>query len=412
MLKYWIWLCLCKGIGPRMALCVLNYFGTPDRAYYADDAEYALVPDLTKAQIKGLQNKDLKEAEKILDNCAKLGIHILTYQDAAYPERLRNIPDPPIVLYYKGSIPNVDDTPTIAMVGARKATPYGLLHAKRFGYQLSAGGAIVVSGMARGIDTLSLEGALTAGTPVIGVLGCGIDRIYPPENGALYQDVIAHGWLISEYPPGTPPDARNFPVRNRIMSGLSTGVLVVEAGARSGSLITASRALEQGRDVFAIPSNIGVEVGEGNNRLLREGAILVTSGQDILQEYIHQFPDRIHMRTGGDNLTLLPRDLQRAEEKTLPNVAQKIDHPQAGDKKSVDKNLNRSYIDLEAKKDELSHDEWALASQLSAHPIHVDELIEASGLSAAQALSALTLLELKGIAVRMPGRRYELALKK
>ena len=253
---------------------------------------------------------------------------------------------------------------------------------------------------------------MTAGTPVIGVLGCGIDRVYPPENGALYQDVIAHGWLISEYPPGTPPDGRNFPVRNRIMSGLSTGVLVVEAGAKSGSLITASRALEQGRDVFAIPSNIGVEVGEGNNQLLREGAMLVTSGQDILQEYIHQFPEQIHMRTGGDNLTLLPRDLERAEEKTLPNVAQKIDHPHAGDKKSVDKNLNRSYIDLEAKKDELSADEWAVASQLSPKPIHVDELIEASGLSAAQALSALTLLELKGIAVRMPGRRYQLALKK
>lgn len=412
MLKYWIWLCLCKGIGPRMALNVLRYFGSPEKAYYADEAEYSLVPELTKVQISALKNKDLREAEKILASCARLGIQILTYQDAAYPERLRNIPDPPMVLYYKGTIPNVDDTPTIAMVGSRKATPYGLVHAKRFGYQLSSGGAIVVSGMARGIDTLSLEGALTGGTPVIGVLGCGIDRIYPPENGGLYQDVIAHGWLVSEYPSGTPPDARNFPVRNRIMSGLASGVLVVEAGPKSGSLITASRALEQGRDVFAVPSNIGVEVGEGNNQLLREGAILVTSGQDVLQEYIHQFPDRIRIRAGGDNLTLLPRDLQRADGSPMPKVAENVSHPMPSDKKSVDKNSNPSYIDLEAKKDELSGDEWAVASHLSAKPIHVDELIEQSRLSAAQALSALTLLELKGIAVRMPGRRYRLAEKK
>ena len=412
MLKYWLWLCLCKGIGPRMALNVLRFFGTPEKAYYADEAEYALVPELTKVQIKGLKNKDLREAEKILEKCARLGIQLLTYQDATYPERLRNIPDPPIVLYYKGSIPNVDDTPTIAMVGSRKATPYGLLQAKKFGYQLSSGGAIVVSGMARGIDTLSLEGALTGGTPVIGVLGCGIDRIYPPENGGLYRDVIAHGCLMSEYPPGTPPDGRNFPVRNRIMSGLATGVLVVEAGPKSGSLITASRALEQGRDVFAVPSNLGVEVGEGNNQLLREGAILVTSGQDVLQEYIHQFPDRIHLRTGGDNLTLLPRDLERSDLSSGLKVAQNVSHPSPSDKKSVDNGTNRSYIDLEAKKEELSADEWAVASHLSANPIHVDELIEESRLSAAQALSALTLLELKGIAVRMPGRRYQLGEKK
>lgn len=409
MLKYWLWLVGCKGIGPRMALSVLTYFGSPEQAYFADEAEYAMIPELTRAQIAGLRQKDLSECEKILDDCARLGIHILTYQDAAYPERLRNIPDPPMVLYYKGTIPPVDDTPTIAMVGSRKATPYGLLQAKKFGYQLSSCGAIVVSGMARGIDTLSLEGALTAGSPVVGVLGCGIDRIYPPENGGLYRDVIAHGCLLSEYPPGTAPDARNFPVRNRIMSGLANGVLVVEAGPKSGSLITASRALEQGRDVFAIPSNLDVEVGEGNNRLLREGAILATSGQDVLREYIHQFPERITLRAGGENLTLLPRDLERSEEKRVPKVAQTATFPGGTDKKSVDNGTNRSYIDLEAKKEELSQDEWAVASLLSAKPVHVDELIESSQLTAAQALSALTLLELKGIAVRMPGRRYQLA---
>lgn len=409
MLKYWLWLIGCRGIGPKMALNILTCFGSPEKAYFADEAEYVLVPELGRTQIDGLMKKDLSQAERILEECAKHGIHILTYQDAAYPERLRNIPDPPVVLFYKGTIPNVDDTPTIAVVGSRKATPYGLLQAKKFGYQLSAGGAIVVSGMARGIDTLSLEGALTAGTPVIGVLGCGIDRIYPPENGGLYKDVVTHGCLLSEYAPGTPPDGRNFPVRNRIMSGLSNGVLVVEAGSRSGALITASQALEQGRDVFAIPSNLDVKVGEGNNQLLREGAILVTSGQDVLREYAHQFPERITLRTGGDNLTLLPRDLQRVEAVPTQKVAQTVTIPVGTDKKSVDNGTNRSYIDLEARKEELSPDEWTVASQLSVKPIHVDELIEASQLTASQALSALTLLELKGIAVRMPGRRYQLA---
>ncbi len=412
MLKYWLWLVSRRGIGPRTLLEILTYFGTPEAAYFADPAEYALVPELTKAQQQALLEKDLHEPERILEECSQKRIRILTYQDAAYPERLRAIADPPLVLYYQGRIPDVDNTPTIGVVGARSATAYGLLQAKKFGYQLGSCGAIVVSGMARGIDTLSLEGALTAGSPVIGVLGCGVDRVYPPENRSLYRDVAAYGCLISEYPPGTPPEGRNFPIRNRIISGLSVGVLVVEASAKSGALITAARALDQGRDVFAVPSNLGVDVGEGTNRLIRDGAILATCGWDVLREYTAIFPDKILPQGKADNLSLLPRDLKRSGEISEKRSGSASAVPADSVKNSVDNPPGKSYIDLNEVRQTLTPDELALAQLLSPQPVHIDELIESSQLPASAALAALTLLELKHVALRLPGRRYRLAEKK
>ena len=401
MLKHWLWLSTLRGLGRKGMLRVLETFQTPEAAFLADRAECSLVPELTAAQVDALQNKDLSRPLQILRTCEEQGIQLLTYQDAAYPERLRAIDDAPILLYYKGRLPDLDSVPAIGVVGARQASAYGLLQAKRFGYQLSAGGAIVVSGMARGIDALSMEGALSAGSPVIGVLGCGVDVVYPAENRALYRDVAANGCLISEFEPGTPPNGQNFPVRNRIISGLCNGVLVVEAGKRSGALITANRALEQGRDVFAIPSNLGVDVGEGTNQLLRDGAILVMDAWDVLKEYAAQYP--VLRRPGKTDLELMPRDLERSAE-TKPEPAKNSKTP-------VDKPEKAAYIDLESLRGTLSEDEWAIAQRLSDKPVHVDTLIEDSGLAASQALAALTLLELKQIAARLPGRRYTLAQK-
>ena len=407
MLKHWIWLAERKGVGLRTALRVQAHFETPERAYFADRAELALVDGLTERQREALMDKDLTAAEQILEICERKQIRLLTMQDAAYPERLRNIPDPPLVLYYRGSIPDVDSRPTICIVGSREATAYGLLQAKKFGYQLGSAGVIVVSGLARGVDTFGMEGALTADAPVIGVLGCGVDVVYPAESRGLYKDVETRGWLISEFPPGTRPEAKNFPVRNRIMSALSVGVLVVECARKSGALITAQRALEQGKDVFAIPSNLGVAGGEGSNQLIRDGAIMVTCAQDILSEYVLQFPGRLTPTAAGEDLTLSQHDLQRSAGREK-RIAEPVRTPAVSGKISIDKKSGTSYIDVNNCKDSLSADEWQLAQQLTQEPKHVDDLIEAAQLPASRALAALTLLELKGIAARLPGRRYGL----
>ena len=189
-----------------------------------------------------LEDKDLTEPRRILSECHRKSIHILTWQDAAYPARLRSIDDPPLLLYYQGTLPDIDAEPVIAMVGTRHASLYGLQQGKMLGYQMGRLGAIVASGGADGVDTVCLTGALTAGGPVIAVLGCGVDVAYPAKNRGLFEDIRYHGCLISEFPPGTPPYPDNFPVRNRILSGISVGVVVVEAPEKSGALITASRA--------------------------------------------------------------------------------------------------------------------------------------------------------------------------
>ena len=255
MLKYWIWLSTREGVSNVQALSLLSRLGSAAAIYQAD--EDALKDADGRSVPASLLDKSLTGAEIILQQCYQKNIHVMTIQDAQYPARLRVISDPPIVLYYKGVFPAIDTSPVIAMVGTRKASAYGLMQAKRLGYQVAKSGGIVVSGGADGIDTMCLTGALTADRPVIAVLGCGVDVVYPAGNRVLFEDIAAHGCLLSEYPPQTPALGSHFPVRNRIISALSLGVVVVEAPKRSGALITANRALEQGRDVFTVPGNVG-----------------------------------------------------------------------------------------------------------------------------------------------------------
>ncbi len=219
---------------------------------------------------------------------------ILTMQDAAYPNRLRGIYDPPVLLYGRGALPLFDEEAAIAVVGTRSCTPYGVAVAEEFGYEMAKQGALVVSGMARGIDAAAQRGALRAGGLTAAVLGGGVDVVYPAENRRLYEDIAAVGVLLSEYPPGTEPRSGHFPVRNRIMSGLTLASVVVEAPPRSGALITAHLALDQGRDVFAVPGPITAEASRGCNELIREGAGLASCAWDILGEYEARFPLRLH----------------------------------------------------------------------------------------------------------------------
>ena len=244
-LNYWLWLTGRAGLSAAQRQELLNSFGTPEHIYCADPKEYALRPDLSPVARSALEDKRLDEAELILEQCAKLGISLLTVQDAHYPDCLKNIPDPPPVLYYKGKLPDFDRELTIGMVGAREPSPYGERMAQQLGLDLARAGAVVVSGIAQGIDSQSLKGALIGGGTVVSVLAGGIDKIYPWESRFLYEDVAAAGALISEYPPGTPHRGGHFPVRNRIISGLSDGVVAVEGKERSGTMITMELALEQ-----------------------------------------------------------------------------------------------------------------------------------------------------------------------
>ena len=417
MLVHWIWLSTRAHVSDRVKVELVRHFQDPEAVYFADPGSFSHIEGLREEGKAALLDKDLGEAEKILRQCQRESLSILTYQDAAYPARLKNISDPPIVFYYKGKLPDFDGSPLIGVVGTRKASAYGMNAAKKLGYQIARCGGIVVSGMAFGIDGMATRGALTAGMPAVGILGCGADVVYPPSNRGLFADMEQYGCLLSEFVPGTPPLARNFPKRNRIISGLSCGVLVVEAPEKSGALITAQLALDQGRDVFVVPGNIDVDTFVGSNRLLRDGAVAISSGWDIMSEYEQQFPDKIHkfdtpLRQKADDRNPY---FSTQPEKNEPKVAQKAQllgkikvSKQNDDKKVIDNGEASPYSDLEDKLPPLLPDEQKIVSALTHEPRAVDDVIAETGLPTAKMLATLTLLQVKGIVKQHPGKRISL----
>ncbi len=415
-MRYWVWLTTLPGLSLSGQLRLLDTFGTPREVFLADGEALEQVEGLTQRERQQLELRDLRQADRVLEDCREHRIHILTMQDAAYPLRLRAIQTPPPVLYYKGELLAFDTLPVVAVVGARNASGYGLATAKRMGYQLGLCGGAVVSGAAKGVDSLALEGALSAGAPVAAVLGNGLDIVYPSGAQGLYRDVEAHGCLISEFVPGTRPLAGNFPRRNRIMSGLSLGVLVVEAAQKSGSLITAEYALEQGRDLYAVPGNLGQSHSVGSNRLIQEGATLATTGWDVLRVYQPQFPERLRRREGGGRLALTPEEAVpgQTEAPILPNPAEnpgKEAQVPGKTEKRIDNEPKRNYIDLQQVVKTLTQDERKLVEVLRGGQLHVDDIILQSELPAARALASLTLLEVKGYVTQQPGKRFDLNLK-
>ena len=414
MLLHWIWLATRPGMNDRIKAEVLRHFGDPEDAYYADPGAYAAVDGMTEEAAALLRDKDLKDAKAILEDCENQNIGILTFQDALYPNRLKNIADPPLVLYYKGKLPEFDALPVIAVVGTREATPYGLKTAKNLGAQIARCGGLVLSGLANGIDTMAMRGALSAGKAVVGLMGCGVDVVYPANNRSLLLDTQRYGCLLSEFPPGTPPYKWNFPKRNRVISGLSCGVVVVEAPKRSGALITASQAAEQGRDVFVIPGNVDVAACAGSNALLRDGAIAVSTGWDILSEYVALFPDQIRKDGLPSMQTLYPDEESaiRAAERPAEKVAQKprylknkgAEKPEA-DKKAIDNEPKSLYSEkIDTEDPSLTGDERTILALLRDGERLVDDVIAESGLTSGTTLSTLTLLEVKGLIRRLPGR--------
>lgn len=408
---YWIWLAERPGVSDRLRFALLHRFPDAEAIYSADSHQLKQVDGMTDSALASLSERDLSGANAILEECSLLDIRVLTYQSQDYPQRLKQIPDPPVVLYYKGSLPPFDDMPVIGIVGTRSCSPYGMNMAQRMGYQISACGGLVVSGMAKGGDTAAMHGALLSGSSVVAVLGCGVDVIYPAGNRSLYHETVSYGCVLSEYAPGTPPAKWTFPRRNRIISGLSCGVVVTEAPEKSGTLITAHYALEQGRDVFVVPGNVDVASCAGSNQLLRQGAIAVADGWDVLSEYAQLYPHRI-----TKNETALRQSLDAPGEQQEEKVAQKSRMPRKStpqkskpDKKDVDNTATTAYSDEYIR--QLSPEEQSIASAIRSGASLTDDVIARSGLPSAKALSVITRMELTGVLTRDSGKRLRLTRK-
>ena len=337
---------------------LLERFDTPERALKASAAELSTVKGVSAAAATSILTHDYRPfAERESEAVARHGVKIVDFLATEYPKVLLEISDPPPFLYVRGELHGVEDA--VAIVGSRRASTYGLVTTERLAGELALHGVTVVSGMARGVDTAAHRGALKAGGRSIGVLGCGIDVTYPPENQRLFKEMAEKGALVSEFPMGTTPLAENFPRRNRIISGISRGVLVVEAVQNSGSLITARYALDQGREVFAIPGNINSSGSRGTNQLIKQGAKLVEGVEDILEE--------------------LP---QRSR------VAPHDDAPPAFS---------------------LTPQEAGIYTLLAESPLHIDDIIVKSELTVGDVSAILLRLELKGAIQQLPGKLFALA---
>jgi DNA processing protein len=352
--QYWVAFSLVKGIGAVRFQAILNFFGDPQIAWGApSDAlrEAGLNDKVIENLIELRSSIDL---DQIWEQLLAQGITILIQTDEDYPRRLQEIEQPPPVVYLKGKIETGDEW-AVAVVGTRRVTAYGRQVAEEIAGTLARNGITVVSGLARGVDSIAHQAALDAGGRTIAVLGCGVDRIYPPENRRLAEQIIEHGSLVSDYAPGTPPEASNFPPRNRLISGLSLAVIVVEAGNTSGALITASFAADQGREVFAVPGNITSPGSKGTNRLIRDGAVPLLNPEQVLEAL---------------ELTMVAE--QRTARVVLPADA------------------------VEAQ----------LFEALGHEPLHIDEIGTQTELPIEKVTATLALMELKGMVRQVGGMQY------
>ena len=352
--RYWIGFNLIKGIGAVRMQALLKHFGDLEVAWKAapiDLARAGLGLKLIERIAQARQNVDL---EKLWAKIEAQGIQILTWEDEAYPQRLKEIDQPPPVLYVRGDyLP--DDLFAVAIVGTRRVTAYGRQITEELAAFLAANGITVISGLARGVDAVAHQTALKSGGRTIGVLGSGVDKIYPPEHRAMAEKMMEQGAILSDYAPGTPPDASNFPPRNRIISGLSLAVVVIEAGETSGALITAEFAAEQGREIFAVPGSILAPQSKGTNKLIQNGALPLLSVHDLMQAL---------------NLTRMGE--QKAARKIIP----------------------------------ADETEARLMDVLGEEPRHVDEIRNQTALPIEKVSATLALMELKGMVRQVGGMNY------
>jgi len=367
-LKYWIALKSIAGIGNVTFGALVDRFGSLPAVFAASISDLKEIKGISGPLATAIVHfKNWDKVKREIELLHKQKISIITCLDALYPQNLLNIYDRPPYIYVLGSL-NSDDI-NIAIVGSRMASTYGKYTTEKISRELALKGITVVSGMARGIDSAAHRGAITAHGRTVAILGSGLDVIYPPENEKLFADIIQNGAVISEFPPGTPPRSTNFPARNRIISGMSFGVVIVEAGEKSGSLITARLALEQGREVFAVPGSIDSAGSRGTNKLIKQGAKLIENTDDILEEIIPQ--------------------IERTSALKTPSVSMPAE---------VHAQIFESLTDTEK----------IIIGSVSQKRIHIDDLISSTGLTSAEILGTLTKMELKGMIQQHPGKFFSL----
>ena len=395
-LEYWLWLTTRKGLGAAGALTVIDHFITPERAYYGEREDYDALP-LPPFARQSLLDKSMDGANKILGDCDRLGVRVMTFQDADYPQRLRQIGVPPVVLYIRGKTFRFDEEPAIGVVGMRRSTQAGRARAERFGMELAANGALVVSGIAEGIDCCAVRGALKGGGPAVSVLAGGVDVPFPWENRYLFEDVAAAGALISEYPPGTPHKGSHFNPRNRILSGLCVGVLAVECESTGGTMLTVNHALEQGREVYAVPVGLDEQCARGTNRLIRERkAKLAERAEDILEDFVELFPAKLAALAPLSRSVAEARLSAPEEDKPVPEAPKKAESAPS----------TRELIPREQQKSRFTDDELAILAAAARSALTADELVEKTQIPAKRVLSALTMLQVQGAVEERPGRRF------
>jgi DNA processing protein len=356
--RYWIGFNRVNGIGSAKVRALIDHFGDLEHAWQATPLDLKAAGLDRKAFESFMHTRSTIDLDREVERVEKAGAKVVIWDDPDYPPLLKNIPDAPPTLYMKGQLTTADREWTIAIVGTRKASAYGRQAAESLAAELTRNGITIVSGLARGIDAAAHEAGLGAGGRSIGVMACGIDQVYPIEHTRLADRLAEHGAVITEMPIGSPPEAGTFPARNRIISGLALGTIVIEAGETSGALITADRSLEQGREVFAVPGNIFSKASLGTNRLIKEGATLITSAQDVMEAL---------------NLKMI------------------VEHSEA-----------RAVIPEDAT-------EAKLLSMLSHDPVHVDQIVQGSGLPITQVSSTLAMMELKGMVRQMGAMQYVVA---
>lgn len=398
--NYWLWLTTRKGVGLRSVLRVLEYFGTPERVYFAQQEDLELVPEVPPQAIRGFLDKGMEESDAILGQCDQLGVQIMTIQDSDYPERLRQLDDPPVVLYILGHRFRFDEEAAFGIVGSRTPSAYGQEVAPMLGLELARHGALLVSGIAQGIDSLALRGALKGGGRVVSVLAGGVDVPYPRENRFLYQDVAAVGALISEYPPGTRHKGEHFPIRNRIISGLSLGVVAVECARFSGTMLTINHALEQNRDVCAVPGSIFAPMSQGPNWLLQQGARPVMRGEDILMGYWDQFPQKLVHAPAMD-----PQQM-RERLGTPPKAPKEEAKPEPPQEPKGEEEPQRPKVSLAQQRERFTDDQLVVLHAMLEGADTADELVDRTQIPARRVLSALTMLQVDGAAEQRAGGRY------
>lgn len=394
-LASWIWLS-CTAVSPYAKAALIRHFGDAEKALFSPKGSFSALPGVSALDAQRLEERDLSQINQILGACEEQGLRILTYQDAAYPARLRNIYAPPVVLYAKGKLPEWDREAVVSVIGTRKPSLYGLKMGRDMAYQICRCGGSVVSLLTDGIDAEAARGALLADGTCIGVLGTPHEEAHAP----LARELSVRGCLISEYPPGRRSQRQFFRERNRIAAGLSVALVVVEAPEHSGTRLFAQEALEQGKEIFAVPGNVDAENSVGTLSMLKEGANLATCGWDVLRDFQILFPGKL--RDAGCDAA--PFSASGARQDPPPEKTE--------EEKSVDKPQAPDYSDLRTQLSGLPEDQLAIVSAIDRAGTHVDDIIQRTGLPTASVLRSLTILAIKNYVRRNPGNFYTLNITK